>query len=139
MDRSTTDSTSRLDRAAIALSGLCVLHCLATPLLLVLLPFAGQLSANHFHLQMLALVVPASSVALGLGFRRHRNTGIVFAGLAGMLLLFAGATWAHTEIGIAADRMFTIAGSSILAIAHFYNGRRARCSQPSNLSKSLRP
>jgi len=139
MDRSTSDSTGHLDRAAIALSGLCVLHCLATPLLLMLLPFAGQLTADHFHLQILVLVVPASSIALALGYRRHQNAGLVFAGFAGMLLLFVGATWAHNEIGIVADRLITIAGSSILAIAHFYNSRLSRCAQSSKLSKSLRP
>jgi hypothetical protein len=139
MDRSTSDSTGYLDRAAIALSGLCVLHCLAMPFLLMLLPFAGQLTADHFHLQMLVFVVPASSIALGLGFRRHRNAGIVFAGTAGMLLLFVGATWAHNEIGVVADRVMTITGSSVLAIAHFYNSRLSRCAQSSKLSKSLRP
>ena len=139
MDRSTSDSTTYLDRAAIALSGLCVLHCLAMPVLLMLLPFAGQLTEDHFHLQMLALVVPASSIALGLGFRRHRNAAIVFAGITGMLFLLVGATWAHNEIGIVADRVITITGSSILAIAHFYNSRLSRCAQPSKLSKSLRP
>ncbi len=139
MDRSTSESTTYLDRAAIFLSGLCVLHCLAMPILLMLLPFAGQLAEDHFHLQMLALVVPASGIALGLGFRRHRNAGIVFAGVAGMLLLFVGATWVHNEIGILADRVITITGSSILAIAHFCNSRLSRCAQPSKLSKSLRP
>ena len=123
MDRSTSDSTTYLDRAAIALSGLCVLHCLSMPLLLVLVPFAAQLTGDHFHLQMLVLVVPASSIALGLGFRRHRRAEVVAAGLAGMLLLFVGATWAHTEIGIVADRVMTIIGSSVLAVAHFYNSR----------------
>ena len=115
------------------------MHCLAMPLLLMLLPFAGQLTEDHFHLQMLALVVPASGIALGLGFRRHRNAGIVFAGIAGMLLLLVGATWVHNEIGVLADRIITITGSSILAIAHFYNSRLSRCAQPSKLSKSLRP
>ena len=139
MDRSTSDSTGYLDRAAIALSGLCVLHCLAMPLLLMLLPFTGQLTADHFHMQMLALVVPASGIALGLGFRRHRNAGIVFAGFAGLLLLFVGATWAHNDIGIVADRVMTVTGSSVLAVAHFYNSRLSRCGQSSKVSKSLRP
>lgn len=123
MDRSPVEPTGLLDRAAIALSGLCVLHCLAMPFVLLLLPFLGQFAEDHFHLQMLAVVTPASILALGLGYRRHRHPGVPAAGVIGLLLLLVGATWAHSEIGIVADRVITIAGSSILAVAHFYNSR----------------
>lgn len=126
MDRSISDSTGLLDRAAIALSGLCVLHCLAIPFIL-LLPFVGHYTEDHFHLQMLAIVAPASTLALGLGYRRHRHPGVGVAGVAGMLLLLIGATWAHSEFGVIADRVVTVAGSSILAIAHFYNSRLRQC------------
>lgn len=123
MDRSPAESTGLLDRTAIALSGLCVLHCLSMPFVLVLLPLLGQFTEEHFHLQMLAIVAPASTIALGLGYRRHRHPGIPAGGVIGLLLLLVGATWAHSEIGIVADRVITIAGSSILAVAHFYNSR----------------
>ena len=127
MDRSTSDSASLLDRAAIALSGLCVLHCLAMPFVLLALPFMGQLTEGHFHLQMLVVVVPVSSIALGLGFRRHRRVSVMVAGGIGLLLLFVGGTWMHSEVGILADRATTIAGSLLLASAHFYNSRFSRC------------
>ena len=127
MDRSTSDSASLLDRAAIALSGLCVLHCLAMPFVLLALPFMGQLTEGHFHLQMLVVVVPVSSIALGLGFRRHRRMSVMVAGGVGLLLLFVGGTWMHSEVGILADRATTIAGSLLLASAHFYNSRFSRC------------
>ena len=127
MDRSTSDSASLLDRAAIALSGLCVLHCLAMPFVLLALPFMGQLTEGHFHLQMLVVVVPVSSIALGLGFRRHRRMPVMVAGGIGLLLLFVGGTWMHSEVGILADRATTIAGSLLLASAHFYNSRFSRC------------
>ena len=127
MDRSTSDSASLLDRAAIALSGLCVLHCLAMPFVLLALPFLGQLTEGHFHLQMLVVVVPVSSIALGLGFRRHRRLSVMVAGGIGLLLLFVGGTWMHNEVGILADRATTIAGSLLLASAHFYNSRFSRC------------
>ena len=110
----------------MALSGLCVLHCLALPFLLMALPFLGQFTEDHFHLQMLLLVTPASTIALGLGYRRHRRLALPSAGIIGMLLLLAGATWIHNDIGLVADRIITITGSSFLAVAHFYNSRLAR-------------
>jgi len=129
MDRSTSDSDGLLDRAAIALSGLCVLHCLAMPLVLLVLPFLGGLTAEHFHLQMLVVVVPVSTIAMGLGFRRHRSVAVMIAGGVGLAFLIVGGTWMHNEIGIVADRATTIAGSLLLASAHFYNSRlsRTRC------------
>ena len=38
------------DRLAIALSSLCVIHCLATPLLLIILPSFGALFADSHEL-----------------------------------------------------------------------------------------
>ena len=131
MDRSTSESAGLLDRLAIALSGLCILHCLAMPLLLIVLPIMGQFSEDHFHQQMLLLVVPVSSFALLLGYRRHRHAGTLIGGIAGMLLLFVAGTWVHSEIGIIADRLTTIAGSLLLATAHFYNSRFSRCRRAS--------
>ena len=127
MDRSTAESAGLLDRTAIALSGLCVLHCLTMPLVLLALPFLGQLSADHFHLQMLVVVVPVSTIALSIGYRRHRRLAVMIAGAVGLLLLFIGGTWMHNEIGIVADRATTIAGSLLLASAHYYNSRFSRC------------
>lgn len=119
-------STSWLDGAAVGLSALCLVHCLALPLLVAGLPFLAQFAEGHLHAQMLVIVVPLSIVALGLGFRHHRNLRIVTAGLVGMALLTIGATVAHDNWGITADRFFTITGSLVLAAAHFFNSVQTR-------------
>ena len=64
-----------------------------------------------------------SIVALGIGFRRHHDLRIVAGGVLGMMLLVTGATIAHTQLGLTADRLFTIIGSLILATAHWKNSR----------------
>lgn len=119
-------STSWLDGAAVGLSALCLIHCLALPLLVAGLPFLAQFSAGHLHAQMLVVVLPLSIVALGLGYRHHRSATIVAAGIVGMAVLTIGATVAHSRWGLAADRSFTIAGALVLATAHFYNSVRTR-------------
>ena len=119
-------STSWLDGAAVGLSALCLIHCLALPLLVAGLPFLAQFSEGHLHAQMLFIVLPLSVVALGLGFRHHRRMSIVLAGVVGMLTLFVGATVAHDQLGLNADRAFTIVGALVLAAAHFYNSVRTR-------------
>ena len=119
-------STRWLDGVAVGLSALCLVHCLALPLLVAGLPFFAQFSESHLHGQMLLIVLPLSIVALGLGFRHHRSTNIVLAGVIGMLTLVVGATVAHTQLGLTADRLFTIFGAFVLAAAHFYTSVRAR-------------
>ncbi|MDH3431174.1 MAG: MerC domain-containing protein [Gammaproteobacteria bacterium] len=119
-------STNWLDGAAVGLSALCLVHCLALPVLVAGLPFLAQFSAGHLHAQMLVVVLPLSIVALGLGFRHHRSIRIVVAGVIGMSILTLGATVAHARLGLTADRLFTIVGALILAAAHFYNSIRTR-------------
>ncbi len=124
MNKDTQKSTDWLDRTAVALSALCLVHCLALPLVVAGLPFLAQFSEGHLHAQVLVVVLPLSVIALGIGFRRHRDLRIVAAGALGMLLLAIGATFAHSQLGLTADRVFTIAGSLLLATAHWNNSRR---------------
>ena len=126
MDNSTTRTSTALDQAAVALSGLCLVHCLVLPFVVAALPFLDQVSADHFHVQMLAVVLPLSIIALAMGFRRHRNMTVIGWGVLGMLLLTIGGTVMHSRYGLIADRIFTIGGAVTLAIAHYFNSRLAR-------------
>lgn len=129
MDQNSVKSTDWLDGAAVVLSSLCLVHCLALPLIVAGVPFLAAFSAGHLHAQMLIVVLPLSIVALGIGFRRHRNARVIAAGIAGMLLLTIGGTVAHDQYGLFADRLLTVTGALTLALAHFYNGifsRRCR-------------
>ncbi len=124
MNQDTQKSPDWLDGAAVALSALCLVHCLALPLVVAGVPFLAQFSEGHLHAQVLVVVLPLSVIALALGFRRHRDLRIIAAGALGMVLLATGATFAHTQLGLTADRAFTMTGSLILAITHWKNGRR---------------
>ena len=126
MDHNSSKAPDWLDGAAVALSAVCLAHCLALPLVIAGLPFLSRFSEGHLHLQMLAVVLPLSVIALGIGFRRHHDSRVVFGGTLGMLLLIIGATVAHSTLGLTADRLFTISGSLILATAHFFNSYRRK-------------
>jgi MerC mercury resistance protein len=126
MDQNASRPGHWLDLTAVGLSGLCLVHCLALPLVVALLPFLAQYSDGHLHLQMLAAVLPLSALALTVGYRRHRDRRILTAGCIAMLLLTIGATVAHAQLGLTADRAFTMAGSLTLAMTHYFNATRAR-------------
>jgi len=115
-----------LDQVAVTLSGLCLVHCLALPFAIVVLPFLGQFAEDHLHVQMLIVVIPVSIIALAIGFRRHRHRGVVIAGLTALLVITVGGTIAHDHYGIIADRVLTVAGSLALAITHYRNFRLSR-------------
>jgi hypothetical protein len=115
-----------LDQVAVALSGLCLLHCLLLPFLVAGLPFLAQFSDDHLHAEMLIVVIPISLVALALGYRRHRHMGIVVAGIVGLAVLTIGGTIAHSTYGLLADRTLTVIGSIVLAVTHYRNFRLSR-------------
>jgi hypothetical protein len=124
------DNSSRpsdvLDRVAIALSGLCLLHCAALPLAIAILPLFAQFSDHHLHAQMLVLIIPITVIGLALGFRRHGQAGILVAGAASLFVVAIGGTIAHDQYSIIADRVLTIAGSLGLAVTHYRNFRLSR-------------
>lgn len=115
-----------IDRLAIIMSALCIVHCLALPVLLVALPFMAEFAATHWHLPMLLFAVPVSVTAIVIGYRRHGNIALVAGVGTGLALLVAGATIAHDHLGPLADRSMTIAGSLILAYVHWQNSRLLR-------------
>ncbi len=126
MDNRSSRQGGILDHVAIALSGLCLVHCLLLPVIIVAVPLLAQLNETHFHAQMLLVVVPVSLFAFTHGYRRHGNLRIIAGGIAGIALLFTGGTVAHANYGSLADILLTIAGSLVLATSHYFNNRLMR-------------
>jgi hypothetical protein len=125
MDNRPSRHDGILDHVAITLSGLCLVHCLLLPVIIVAIPLLGQFSETHFHAQMLIVVVPVSLFAFGLAYRRHGNKAVIACGTAGIAIMFVGGTVAHANFGVLADSLLTIAGSIILAASHYFNNRLA--------------
>jgi hypothetical protein len=117
-----------LDRIAIGLSSLCLLHCLATPLLFLLLPAVSLslLLPDTFHLWMLAAAIPTSLAALGSGHRRHRQFCPAILASGGLALLGVGAFFVSTAI---LEIWATVAGALLLSFAHVCNARLSRIAQ----------
>jgi hypothetical protein len=107
----------------VALSGLCLLHCLALSLAAVAAPVVVGLGfdGGWTHVAMLALVIPLSAVALPRGYREHRRNAVLWLGGAGLTLLVLGATLGHHVYGPAVDTVLTMAGAVVLGLAHVMN------------------
>ena len=88
---SPTQSKNWLDRAAIAMAVVCGIHCLVTPILLVLLPVVGTTfwANGDFHFWMVVLVVPTTVLAAISGFRKHRDRMVAICATIGLLFLIS--------------------------------------------------
>lgn len=116
------------DRVAITLSTICIVHCLAMPFLVALLPvtafaFGGD---GHFHSLMLWFVVPTSVLGFGFGFRVHRRMDIVALGVVAIAALAAAALWGHSAWDASVEVLVNVAASVLLAGAHWRNFREVR-------------
>ena len=110
-----------LDRFAILISGVCLLHCLSIPLALLLGPTMGTWlldTETDVHWILLAIAVPVSIWALSRGYRKSRNRLTLAMGYLGLTLKFAGAAHiagAHTEV------LLTSVGVIFVMVAHIRN------------------
>jgi hypothetical protein len=117
------------DGASVAASALCLIHCLALPVLLASAPAASALfgSGETVHLVLLLLAAPTSAGALLLSFRQHRHSLPPIAGCVGLALLTSALCLASSNVE---ERIMTLAGSIILAAAHVSNWHLRRRGAP---------
>lgn len=116
------------DQIAIALSAICLVHCLAVPVLVAVLPVAAVAFGEdqHFHGLMLWLVIPTSVAGFGMGYRVHRRAGIVALGAAGVVVLVLAAIYGHEVWRPDLEVVVSVFGSLFLGGAHWMNFRAVR-------------
>jgi hypothetical protein len=109
-----------LDRAAIGLSGLCIVHCVLSVVLVATMTGASSLLADPIiHKVGLVGAIVLGAVALGQGYRRHRATRPLVVGGGGLVLMALGLVVPH---GLP-EVIVTIVGVTVLALAHLMNVR----------------
>jgi hypothetical protein len=122
--------TRSWDFAGIFISGLCVLHCLAVPLLLFLAP---TLSASIFpseditHAVLLAFILGVAGIAFVSGFRVHGQWRPVAWMAGGMLIVIYATFFAHSQLGHTWEPVVAIIGSLALVRAHYLNHHCKKC------------
>jgi hypothetical protein len=110
--------TSRLDRIAMGLSGLCLVHCVGTAVLLGLLASAsGFLGRPIIHEVGLTLAMIIGAFALGRGILEH---GFVMPSAIGALGLGVMAGALSLPHG-GREPIYTVVGVMILALGHRLN------------------
>lgn len=113
----------QLDRFAIGLSGLCLVHCIGTTVLVAVLASAGGiLGSPIIHEVGLTIAMLIGTVALGRGIFQHRFMLPSTIGALGLGVM-AGAL-ARPE-GSGGEAIYTMLGVMLLALGHRLNGMAA--------------
>lgn len=115
--------TGRIDRIAMALSGLCVAHCFVTAVVLGLLASAGGIFESPlFHEAGLVLAILLGAVALGHGAIMHGYMMPAAIGSLGLGVMAGALTMDH---GLQ-ESVYTLIGVGVLALGHDLNHRAGR-------------
>lgn len=113
------------DKMAISLSLLCAIHCLALPLMIILLPSLSALNLDNevFHQWMVFAVIPVSAYALTTGCKQHKRYHLLILGIAGIALLMIAVLLGESLLGEFYEKALTLFGASMIALGHFFNYR----------------
>ena len=137
------------DKLSICLSMCCILHCIALPFLILLIPGVASLWINDesVHVVLVLLAIPISLFAMGKSLRIHHSYKCIALACIGLLLLVAAifmhdisfnSEHAHNEqvhsdsehghddhggLGEILEIVFTVTGGLVLLCAHYLNIR----------------
>lgn len=122
------------DKTAITLSFLCALHCIALPIVLIILPTVASLLAfdlESLHLWLIFVVIPVSAFALISGYMHHKRKNVLIISAIGMLLLIAAVIFGHDILAGKGEVILTLAGSVLIMFGHVKNFKLRR-NEPCN-------
>ena len=120
-----TPIRQRLDRAGIALSALCAVHCLLSVVLVSVIGLGAEAlfdpAIHRFGLLVATLV---AAVAIGWGAVKHRMAAPFVVAMTGLSFMGGALAVPH---GLE-EAVLTIIGVALVAVGHFMNLRHLRTS-----------
>lgn len=121
-----------LDGVAMSLAGVCGIHCLLMPVLLIAFPLVGSsfFANGAFHQWMLVAVLPTTGLAILLGCKQHKDFLVFLLSIGGFALLCLatfGHGHAHPHPSTASanwltrESILTSLGGLVMVSAHLRN------------------
>lgn len=110
----------RWDGLGLGVAGLCLVHCLATTILLVILSSAGGILLDPvIHEIGLVFAIMFGVLALGKGLIEHGFLVPAAIGAVGIGMMTGALTLPHSD----GELFYTIFGVALLALGHDLNHR----------------
>ncbi len=110
--------TAASDFIGQVLSVLCVVHCVATPLVLAVAPAFANLFGNA-HPVLLTLVLATAAWAFIPGYLHHKQTVPLMFAAAGLVLLALGAFVFEGNLPL--EIASSVTGAMLMLAAHWKN------------------
>jgi len=121
-----------LDTLGITASTLCIIHCMAMPFIITMLPFLGWqfLEGKMAHHVLAAFVITFALTAVVPGYFKHKRRDVLASMLLGLGLVFY-ATFAPASILPENLELPLITiGNIILVATHWRNRSLSLCKHP---------
>ena len=127
-DNSLIQHSKKWDRTGIFVATLCLIHCLALPLLLALIPTTQFLhSTLWIEFTVLSLGVLIGSISFFTSYKKHKMLQPMFVGFIGICFLLFSLIDSHTHGLRSGLHWSTIIGGSFLIAGHLWNIRACSC------------
>jgi hypothetical protein len=118
-----------MDTLGIAASSLCLVHCLAMPLVVGILPLVGLkfLEGHPAHVTLAFFVLTFALLAIVPGYLKHRRGDILAMMLVGVGLVLYATFLAQFTLGESAEIPIITVGNLILVFTHLRNRALHKC------------
>ncbi len=116
------------DRIGISLSGLCMVHCMLLPVVLITVPLWSTAETLHdwLHPLFLVAILPISFMALVATADKPQAKSVrVLLGL-GLFVIVLASLFGDEEGGRILETAVTLLGSGMLVAGHWRNGQTCR-------------
>jgi hypothetical protein len=119
-----------MDALGIFASTLCLIHCLAMPLVVAFLPVLGLqfLEGHGAHLALAGFVVAFGLLAILPGYMKHRKPAVLLGLLVGLTLVLSATFGYLFGLSEASELPLITVGNLILVVSHLFNRQLCKCS-----------
>lgn len=109
-----------LDRFGVCASTVCLIHCLATPLVILFFPGVKGIFNEEAHEVFAVIVVTSIALAVYPHCKRHGHKDIIALAFAGVAFILS-AIFFEDSMHLAFHYGLTTLGSVLLILAHLKN------------------
>jgi hypothetical protein len=111
-----------MDIAGVFASGLCTVHCLVIPILVIAMPmFASHMMHDDYvHVGLAGFVLTFCLMAYVPGYLKHHDKRLIWLGVCGITLVFF-ATFVARQWGEFVEASIITAGNVFIIMGHLLN------------------
>jgi len=122
-------SISSFDMLGIAVSTICLVHCLAMPFIITLLPILGWqfLAGKLAHRILAAFVFSFAMFAIVPGYLKHRHKNVLTGMIIGLSLVAIATFFCGLFLPESWELLLITAGNLILVATHWHNHHLTSC------------